>query len=157
MEQKKIAIIHSRDSSLVTLLARLTQELGHDPSTMVVNKDTPPQDVASFVQGISPLSLVLLAENYISYNDPFVQAYLRQNEYKVTSEGIEGIKGGEGIEALVEIKKSHPNLPVFMVSGDPQHMEEAMMKGANGYLVLPIDLEQYGAFLTQAFESGPRI
>ena len=95
MEQKKIAIIHSRDSSLVTLLARLTQELGHDPSTMVVNKDTPPQDVASFVQGISPLSLVLLAENYISYNDPFVQAYLRQNEYKVTSEGIEGIKGGE--------------------------------------------------------------
>ena len=117
MEQKKIAIIHSRDSSLVTLLARLTQELGHDPSTMVVNKDTPPQDVASFVQGISPLSLVLLAENYISYNDPFVQAYLRQNEYKVTSEGIEGIKGGEGIEALVEIKKSHPNLPVFIVSG----------------------------------------
>lgn len=152
MEPKKIAIIH-RDEPGNTL-ANLAQFLGYTTSTMQVGMGTTPQQVASFVDGVEP-NLVLLAENYISFNDPAVRAYFTQREYEVTLEGVKGIKGGEGIEALVKIRENHPNLPVFMVSGGPRHKEEAMKKGATGYLILPVGLKQYGTFLEHAFELGP--
>ena len=132
MEQKTIAVIH-RDKGLASTLAEMAQQLGYSSLVMIVDSASAPQQVSSFVDRVSP-DLVLLAENY-------------QRWIPVQGTKIEDFKLGEGIDALVEIRKNHPTLPVYMVSGNPKHMEEAMQRGANGYLPIRIGFKGYEEFL----------
>src|SRR3989338_8239817 len=118
VQQKTIAIIH-REKNLTDALVAMAQSLGYSPLAMLVDRTTTPQQVSSFVDRVAP-DLVFLAENYQDYS---------------------GGREGEGIEALIEIRKSHPRdeLPVYMVSGGIYTQpKEAMQAGANGYLPIPI-------------------
>lgn len=51
----------------------------------------------------------------------------------------------DGLELLERIKKSHPNLPVIILTGmgfDEELLQEAKSKGADGYVSKTLPLEQ---------------
>ena len=137
-QPKKIAIVH-KDALLMSTLARFSQVLGYDVATLLVDPDTEPQKVASFVEEHQP-DLVLLAENY-----------QKSIPYELIAEGkrVEEFKKGEGLEALVEIRKTHPTTPIVMISGAPRHREDALAKGATGYLITPFGFSDYGSILKE--------
>ena len=136
--QKKVAIIH-RDADLVDALSTMASDLGYNARSMVVDSKTTPENVHDFVTDMTP-DLVLLAENY--------QGGRVQTDPDTGYVG--DVKVGEGIDALVEIRKTHPDTPVFMVSGGALYREIAMQKGATGYLDTPIiELDDFEAFLKE--------
>lgn len=126
--QKKIVILH-KDATLVEVLADMVRALGHIPHSKLIGIATTPTDVVSFVRDSSP-DLVLLAENFGG----------GQHDPAATNKGV---YKGEGIEALVAIRNSGYTMPVFMVSGGPQYHEEAIRRGANGYLEFPFTQEGF--------------
>src|SRR3989338_2580519 len=132
---KKTIAIADKEIGLADLIGVLTRDMGVEVHKMVVGSNTTPQDVASFVQGVSP-DMVFLAENYQTISTvPMVLAY----------QDIKRIKRGEGVEALAEIRKGGYTGPVYMISANPQHEEEAMAQGADGYV--PMDFEKLREFL----------
>jgi DNA-binding NtrC family response regulator len=51
----------------------------------------------------------------------------------------------DGLEALANIKASHPKLPVIIMTGigfDEELLQEAMQKGASGYVSKTLPLDQ---------------
>ncbi len=135
---KNIAIIH-KDKGVVETLALMAQTLGYIPHTMIVNKATTPQQVASFVAQVDP-DLVLLAENY-------------QYGQFVPDPQSRGEKIGEGIEALAEIKRSGHSKPIHMVSGGTLYHKRAKQEGASGYLQIPVTYEEFRQFLKTSTQS----
>ncbi len=138
MSKEKIAIIH-RYPSLIEFFADVAGHLGYDVLKMYVDKNTTPQQAASFVDGGKP-DLVLLAENW----QP-----IQFDHEKLTVGG----KEGEGIEALIEIKKNNPFIPIYMISGNPQYEERAMQSGANGYIKIPIGFRELRELLHSQIRS----
>ncbi len=49
--------------------------------------------------------------------------------------------GLDGMDLILEIRKTHPNMPivVFAANGNDESVKEAAARGANAYLVKPID------------------
>ena len=144
MQPKTIAIVHG-DRGLAETLAEMTQQLGYKPIIMTVNETTKPEEVYSFIYSVNP-ALVFLAENYRT-RTPII-AYTLPQEIIPQS-----VKIGEGIEALVEIRKNRPTLPVVIVSGNPLHYDKAMQNGANGYLPMPIEFTDYKKLLKSNIQS----
>jgi len=54
---------------------------------------------------------------------------------------------GEGIEALIEIKKIGVSAPVCMISSSSRHYDRAMQEGAIDYLPVTSDLEVLRQFI----------
>ena len=129
---KKVAIIH-REPALIRTLDGVFELLGYSAPAMLVHGRTTPYEVASFVRSVGP-DLVLISESF------------------------EATKGGEGLEAAVEIKKESQNLPIGLVSGNPKYRERARELGIVGYLPMPGDmgdrdiLEVYDQFLKQILQ-----
>lgn len=140
--QKKTIAIVDKNVALADLIGEIAQEdMGFEVHKMTVGRDTKPQDVASFVQEVSP-SLILLAENYQDLTTTLVA----DPEYWPM------IKQGEGIEALAEIRRRGVTAPVYMVSSAPRHYERAMQEGADGYISVTGDTKK----LTEFLESSMR-
>lgn len=132
MTQKKIAILH-KDQSLVEVLEDMIKALGHTSHSKLVGSATTSTDVVSFVRDSRP-DLVLLAENFGGGRyDPSVAS--------------KDIYRGEGIGALAAIRDSGYTIPVFMVSGGPEYYDEAMRRGATGYLEFPFTQEGFKKLL----------
>ncbi len=62
-----------------------------------------------------------------------------------------------GMEALVELKTSHPDLPVLMVSASTVQAaaKEAVDKGAEGYLLKPYEPEDLMRWVTDILGPTP--
>ncbi len=133
--QKKTIAIADKDIGLADLIEAIAKDMGFEVRKMTVGVDTKPQDVASFVKGVSP-DMVLLAENY--------QTILTAPRGSTHQE----IKQGEGIGALAAIRRDGYTGPVYMISGNPQHEEEAMKQGANGYMPTTGIIDELERFLT---------
>lgn len=129
----QIAIVH-RDIGVVRVLEMLSQRLGHDVTTLNVDRHTTSQQVASFVEEHQP-GLVLLAENYQGLPSQGI------------GQSVTDVKRGEGIDALILIRETHPTLPIVMVSGSPLHEDRALANGANDYLILPVGFDDYARLL----------
>lgn len=61
----------------------------------------------------------------------------------------------DGLSALREIRRSHPDLPVVMISGAASSFKvvEAIKNGANDFIPKPIEPEHLRKALTQAFDA----
>jgi len=61
-----------------------------------------------------------------------------------------------GMEALVELKATHPDLPVLMVSASTAQAaaKEAVDKGAEGYLLKPFEPEEVMQWVTDILGSA---
>ena len=130
---KKVAIIDKRDIRDVVPTEEF-QSAGISLTTMLVNENTTPPEVAVFVSRENP-DLVILAENYSGIAE--VLRALEKKFYDVDTPPkgtLPPIKKGEGVEALAEIRKLNRNLPVYMLSSIPQYEEKAMAAGATGYV-----------------------
>ena len=132
--QNKTIAIADKDTSLTDLIDAVAKRIGFEVRKMTVGIGTKPQDVASFVQGIVP-DMVLLAENY--------------GTISTAPEGLKypDLKQGEGIDALVEIRGRVYTGPVYMISANPQHEEQALAQGANGYMPITSDIKKLSEFL----------
>jgi DNA-binding response OmpR family regulator len=66
--------------------------------------------------------------------------------------------GMDGHEALTEIKKRYPKLPVIMLTGhgDLPSAKEALHEGAFDYLTKPCDIDVLATKITDAFRHGKR-
>ncbi len=66
-----------------------------------------------------------------------------------------------GIGILNDIRKIHPDLPVYIVTADdtPEVIEEARSSGATGHILKPVNLRTLKRTLTTAFAAaiGPRL
>ena len=62
----------------------------------------------------------------------------------------------QGIEVLTELRKVHPDLPIYMVSGDntEEVVEEARACGANGHILKPVNLRTLRKVLTEALAAA---
>jgi len=62
------------------------------------------------------------------------------------------LPGEDGLWLLGEVQQSHPDIPVFMITGDASiHTAvEAIKKGAHDYLSKPIDIQRLEVLLTSA-------
>ena len=132
----KITIIH-RDQTLIGPLAEMATSLNWKPTNKLVNPATTAQEVASFVLQEDP-NLVLLAE---TYQEPLI---VPKNSRSL---------GGQGIEALIEIRRAGYSKPVFMMSGSPEYRTEAEQARANGYLEIPTTLAEFSEFLAPYIQS----
>ena len=135
--QKKTIAIADKGAGLADLIGEIAEGMGFEVRKMTVGMGTKPQDVASFVLGVLP-DMVLLAENYLTIS--------------TAPEGLKypDLKQGEGIEALAEIRGRGYTGPVYMISGSPQHEEEAMKQGANGYMPNTGNIKELEEFLKSA-------
>ena len=59
----------------------------------------------------------------------------------------------DGFRALEVMRREHPHLPIFMISGSAygDGAEKARVSGANGYLAKPIDPQTLKAVLRDSF------
>lgn len=93
-----------------------------------------------------------------------LSSYLRKHGYEVTTAGAadEALRHVEekrvqavildvlladtdGLEVLVKIKETHPRLPVIIMTGigfDEELLQEAVQKGASGYVSKTLPLDQ---------------
>lgn len=93
-----------------------------------------------------------------------LHAYFRKHGYRVTSAegGPEAVKAvaetpthlvlldvllgdTDGLDVLMELKAAHPALPVIIMTGigmDDQLIQEAVQKGASGYVSKTVPLEE---------------
>ena len=62
------------------------------------------------------------------------------------------LPGEDGLWLLDEVQKSHPDIPVYMITGDASinTAVEAIKKGAHDYLSKPVDLQRLEVVLTSA-------
>ena len=131
--QNKVAIIDKRDIRDIVGTKEF-QSTGISLTTMLVNEHTTPQEVAAFVARENP-DLVILAENYSGTAEVFRDLERRMIYVDTLPQGaLPQIKKGEGVNAMTEIKKLNPGLPIYMLSSTPHHEQRAMKAGATGYL-----------------------
>ena len=127
---------------------------------LLINIKTTPEEVVAFVERERP-DLVILAENYAGHQE--VLADLSKIKLVVdlglSTTKLPPIQRGEGVEALARIRQSYPKLPVYVLSGNPQHREKAMAAGTTGYLDrIPLP-EEMGTLLNKHYsnvQSQPR-
>ena len=134
--ERKVAIIDKYEPNLQRdEIERNSYELqGISIVGMLVNITTTPEEVAFFVAGENP-HLVILAENYANTDDVIRDLQERfKGMHSMQAGEFQPIKRGEGIDALVRIRELNPELPVYMLSSNPLHMERAMSAGAKGYI-----------------------
>ncbi|MDX1952604.1 MAG: response regulator [Verrucomicrobiota bacterium] len=106
---------------------------------------------------------ILIVDDEASVRE-LLQAYFRKHNYEVAtaSNASEAIRITEeipvhlvvldvlladtdGLELLAQIKSSHPNLPVIIMTGigfDEELLQEAQQKGAAGYVSKTLPLDQ---------------
>src|SRR5258708_1052395 len=67
--------------------------------------------------------------------------------------------GMSGLEVLIELKKSHPTLPIIILTGatDVRTAVEAIKAGAHNYLTKPFENDQLLLILRQAIERNELI
>lgn len=110
---------------------------------------TTPQEVVAFVDKERP-DLVILAESYGGVKEAFERVDAVVNyPHQLPHGGLPPIKRGEGIAALERIREKYPNLPVYMISSNPQHRERATLAGATDYLTFVPPPEGLKALLNQ--------
>jgi DNA-binding NarL/FixJ family response regulator len=147
----KVAIADKRDLAEVIKYdrgdyARFGISLAH----MLVSGQTPPRKVVEFVDRERP-DLMILAENFETTSETLQRLTTSFGHMAdVPNEQFGQIRAGQGIAALAEVKEKHPTLPVYMFSSDPQHEQEAMHKGATGYLIAFPTPEELARLLGQS-------
>lgn len=107
-----------------------------------------------------------------------LQSYFRKHGYEVTtaSEASEALRladeiplhlvildvllpDSDGLEILEKLKSAHPNLPIIIMTGigfDEELLQEAIQKGASGYVskTLPLDQLLMEVHRTLKFTAG---
>ena len=133
--ERKVAIADKRDLAEVTEYSREDYaRFGISLAHMLVSGQTPHDKVVEFVDRERP-DLIILAENYETTSETLNRLSARFGHITdVPGDQFGQIRAGQGVGALVEIKKKHPTLPVYMLSSSPWHEQETMQKGATGYL-----------------------
>ncbi|KGE03186.1 response regulator [Pseudohaliea rubra] len=61
----------------------------------------------------------------------------------------------EGIETLMELKVTYPELPVVMISSFSDYLPMARTLGADAALEKPLDLREVAAVLAELVPAGP--
>jgi DNA-binding response OmpR family regulator len=61
--------------------------------------------------------------------------------------------GMDGVQVLLELRVQHPNVPVVMMSANPDRrvLEEAVKAGASQYLIKPFDMEELARLCQDIF------
>ena len=121
--QKKIAVYHYSKVVGEVIAELLKQD--YSAEYIPISRKTLPGHIAEDINLRSP-DLVFISLNF---GDS-------------TSHPIDSTSFNEGLEALVKIKNMK-SLPVVIVTGyGDNYREEALAKGADGYLMLPAKREQ---------------
>lgn len=106
---------------------------------------------------------ILVVDDEASIRD-LLSAYFRKHDYQVTAaatadealrlvddQSIQAVildvllADTDGLEVLAKIKASHPRLPVIIMTGigfDEELLQEALQKGASGYVSKTLPLDQ---------------
>ncbi|MBU6399365.1 MAG: response regulator [Verrucomicrobia bacterium] len=69
------------------------------------------------------------------------------------------LSDADGFEVLQSMKASHPNLPVIMLTGmgfDDDLLQEALQKGASGYVSKTLPLEQLLMEVHRTLDHSPQ-
>jgi DNA-binding NtrC family response regulator len=109
-----------------------------------------------------------------------LQTYFKKHDYEVTTAGSAAetyrladevplhlvildvlLPDTDGLEVLQNLKSAHPNLPVIIMTGigfDEELLQEAIRKGASGYVskTLPLDQLLMEVHRTLKYKSGAK-
>ena len=106
---------------------------------------------------------ILVVDDEASIRE-LLEAYFKKHSYQVTAVATAGealraaeegpvqlvildvlLEETDGLEVLVKLKGAHPNLPVIIMTGigfDEELLQEAIQKGAAGYVSKTLPLDQ---------------